>query len=83
MVNMSHLAYMIIHENQNPRTGEVPTSTPVSPCPNPKCSDIPFPHEDDHVLMIHLVPSLQDEDPRLTVIFMNMQSPRDKHGVGF
>lgn len=83
-VNLKHLAEMVIrHQNHNPRTGDAPPSTSVTPFPNPKYSDIPFPHEDDHVLMMHLIPSLQDEDPRLTEIFMNMQSPKDKHGLGY
>ena len=83
-INLKHLAEMVIrHQNHNPRTGEAPPSTSVTPCPNPKCSDIPFPHKDEHVLVMHLVPSLQDEDPRLREMLMNMQSPKDKHGIGF
>ena len=72
-VNLQNLAYMVIHQNHNTRTGEAPPSTSSNPCPNPKCSDIPFPHEDDHVLMMHLVPTLEEEDPRLTSIFLNMR----------
>ena len=64
-VNLSQLAYLVIHKNHNLRTGEAPPSTSVNPCPNPKCSDIPFPHEDEHphVLMMHLLPSLLKKTP--------------------
>jgi len=33
-----------------------PPTTFVTPCPNPNCSEIPFPHDIDHVLMIHELP---------------------------
>lgn len=42
-INLCSLAESFIHENHHPRTGESPPSTSVNPCPNPKCSDIPFP----------------------------------------
>lgn len=79
------LAESVIHENHHPRTGESPPSTYVNPCPNPKCSDIPFPHESEseHILMMHEIATLENEDPRLTEIFSLMRPAKPKYGLGF
>ena len=76
IVNLLSFAEQNIHLHHNPRTGTAPPSTSISSCPNPKCSDIPFPHESepdtDHVLMMH---SIEEEDPRLTqMICLNLHS---------
>ena len=64
-INLSSLADSVIHQNHHPRIGVSPPTTYVTPCPNPKCSEIPFPHYIDHVLMIHKLPSLENEEPHL------------------
>ena len=59
VINLLTLAEQNVHLHHNPRTGVAPPSTSISSCLNPKCSDIPFPHEpepdSDHVLMIHTI----------------------------
>lgn len=52
-----------MHENHNPRTGDSPPTTSMNPCPNPKSSDIPFPHEAKHIMMMHEITTLEKEDP--------------------
>jgi len=83
-INLLTLAEFAIHANHNPRSCIAPPSTSVSPCPNPKCSDIPFPHEQDtdHVLMMHEVVTLEGEDPRLTEMMCLMRPAKPKYGPG-
>lgn len=85
-VNLQSLAYAVLHKNHNFRTGQAPPSTSVNPCPNPKCNDIPFPHEDDkpHVMMMHLVPSMEEEDPRIVDLLLSQRPPSTpKYGLGY
>lgn len=75
---------MVIHANHHPRIGEAPPSTTVNPCTNPKCSDIPFPHESDHVMTMHELSSLETEDPRLTKMYNKMRPMNmPKYGLGY
>jgi len=77
------LAEQNVHLHHNPRTGIAPPATSISSCPNPKCSDIPFPHEPesdpDHVLMIR---SIEEEDPRLTQMICLMRPAKPRYGLG-
>lgn len=84
-VNLCTLAKSVIHENHHPQTGEAPLSISVTPCPNPKCLDIPFPHEleSDHVLIMHEIITLEGEDPRLTKMFSAMRPAKPTYGLGY
>ena len=73
IVCLQSLAEVVLHKNHSPRTGEALPTTSVNPCPDPKCADISFPH--DIVMMIHELPSLENEDPCLTEMFSKMCSP--------
>ena len=84
-INLLTLVESAIHANHNPRPGTAPPSTYVSPCPNPKCSDIPFPHEQDtdHVLMMHEILTLEGEDPKLTEMMCLMRPAKPRYGLGY
>jgi len=62
------------HQNHNPLIGEAPSTISIVASPYPKCVDISFPH--DQVLMIHSLPSLENQDPSLTEMFKKMWPPR-------
>lgn len=74
LVHLQSLADLVTHHNHNPRTGEALHTTSENSSPNPKFVDIPFPH--DTIMMIHEVPSLENEYPRLTEMFSKMHPPR-------
>lgn len=83
VINLLTLAERNIHLHHNPRTGIAPPSTSISSCLNPKCSDIPFPHEPepdcDHALVIHIV---EEEDPRITEMIYLMRPAKLRYGLG-
>ena len=61
---------------------EAPSTMVKNSCPNPKCSEISFPR--DTVIVIHELPSLENEDPRLTEMFSKMRPPgMPKYGLGY
>ena len=71
-INLSSLADSVIHQNHHPRIGVSPPTTFVTLCPNPKCCEIHFHHDTGHVLMIHELPYLENEDPHLKDMFSKM-----------
>jgi len=85
VVNLCTLVESVIHENHHPRMGTTHPSTSVNPCLNPRCSDIPFPHEpeSDHVLMMHEIITLEGEDPRLAEMFSIMRPTKPTFGSGY
>lgn len=71
-----------LHRSHSLNTGEDPSTVTTNSCPNPKCSKIQFTY--NIILMIHELPTLENEYPRVTEMFSKMIRPgMPKYGLGY
>lgn len=83
-INLISFVDFVIHQNHHPSIEVSPSTTFVTPSPNTKCSQIPFPHDIDDVSMIHELPYLENEDSHLKDMFSKMRPIGMTHyGLGY